>query len=417
MSREKSLSGQLHSRLSEAIVAIKAYSSHEHLYPEQEYLRRKLDFSALLVPYLNLTLSALRMPAEQIKMLADTEISEEEKWAIFEPFRGGLFNTDYFLNIQIVARDLYGINDLNADTYQQLGVAMRTVQKPGHYQEVFKKSRLEYALVDYDISNVDVNEYDQNCFGLVYRVQNEWLGRNHYEKTGVTTIDQVFDAIDGHIAKLAESGLKGIKLAMAAGGMIPLSFKKWTKAEAEASFNKLMSTENISIDAIDKIRPFVDSVIFRFVQNTVEHNLILQVHTAMQSYSAGEPYLLKGLIDAFPEAKIDLFHAGYPYDGQLAVLSMFFGNVYPDLCWMGHVSKALTKRILSEWLEMVPVGKILANGSDMIFIDNVYAYQKVAREIIVEVLEGKVLAGRYTEDEAIRIAKMILRKNLQNMLA
>ena len=413
MNREKTLSGQLHSRLSEAIAAIKAYSSHEHLYPEPEYLRRKLDFSTLLVPYLNLTLSALGMPGERINMLADTEISEEEKWAIFEPFRESLFNLDSFLNIQIVARDLYGINDMAEDTYQQLGAAMRAAQKPGHYQEVFDKSRLEYALVDYDISSVDTSEYDQNCFGLIYRIQNEWLGRNYYEKAGITSIDQVFEAIDKHVARLTKAGLKGIKLAMAAGGMIPLSFKQWSRAEAEASFNKLMSTEDI---AIDKVRPFVDSVIFRFVRNAVEHNLIVQVHTAMQSYSAGEPYLLKGMIDAFPEAKIDLFHAGYPYDGQLAVLSMFFGNVYPDLCWMALVSKTLTKRLLSEWLEMVPVGKILANGSDMIFIDNIYAYQKVIRQIVVEVLEEKIIAGRYTEAEAIQIAKMILRKNLQALL-
>ena len=414
MSREKPLSSQLHSRLSEAVAAIKAYSSHEHLYPEQEYLRRKLDFSTFLVPYLNLTLSALGMSAQHIKMLADMEISEQERWVIFEPFRKSLFNLDSFLNIQIVARDLYGIDDLNANTYQQLGAAMRAAQKPGRYQEVFEKSRLEYALVDYDVSSVNINEYDQNYFGLVYRVQNEWLKRNYYKKTGITTINKVFDAIDGHIAKLVKSGLKGIKLAMAAGGLIPLSFKQWSKSESEESFNKLMTSDNIPMD---KVRPFVDSVIFRFVQNTVEHNLILQVHTAMQSYSAGEPYLLKGLIDAFPKAKIDLFHAGYPYDGQLAVFSMFFGNVYPDLCWMALVSKTLTKRLLSEWLEMIPVGKILANGSDMIFIDNVYAYQKIIRQIIVEVLEEKVLAGRYTEDEAIQIAQMILRQNLQRLLA
>ena len=65
----------------------------------------------------------------------------------------------------------------------------------------------------------------------------------------------------------------------------------------------------------------------------------------------------------------------------------------------------------SEWLETVPVSKIMAFGGDAMVPENIYSELLVAKKIISTVLSNKVRDGYITEKEAMIIAKMILRDN------
>ena len=226
-------------------------------------------------------------------------------------------------------------------------------------------------------------------------------------------LKDIYEHIDKISADLASRGVKGIKIPLAAGGGVKLNFREWSDSDVASSFAKLDDSMNVRAP---ELRPLIDTVVFCFVRNAIENNMLVQIHTGMQAYAAGEPYLLKELIDAFPAAKFDLFHSGYPYQGQLAVLASWFPNVYADLCWTASVSKTLTRRILSEWLEIIPVNKIFGFGSDFQEIIMMYPYQKVVREIVAEVLVEKVLSARYSETEAISIAQAILRDNLKAII-
>jgi len=398
--------------LRDEIAKIEVYSSHEHFCSEEDYLARRLDFSALF-DYLFLALSASGLPSDQRNLLARGDISEDEKWDIFEPFRACVVNVDYFHNIRIVLRDLYGIDDLTRETYRQVGEVMRREQQLGHYRRIMAESRVEYALVDNCNSPGDVARFDPERFGLVYRIADVWFHKHFYADANINASHKAMTAIDDYVARLVSAGVKGVKLAMATGG-IHLGFRKWDRTDVERSFNMLMRDEHVSER---DVRPFRDAVVFRFVRNATEHGMLVQIHTGVQSYAAGQPYLLKNMIDEFPDATIDVFHAGYPYHGEVAVLGHLFGNVYPDLCWIAFLSKTVAKRILGDWLDMVPVSKILAFGSDFGFIDSLYGYQKVVRELVAEVFEEKILSGRFTEDEAIDMSRKILRENLKGLVS
>ncbi len=88
-----------------------------------------------------------------------------------------------------------------------------------------------------------------------------------------------------------------------------------------------------------------------------------------------------------------------------------YKDVYIDMCWMHIISQSASKMYLGEWLETVPSNKIFAFGGDYQTVEGVYGHSVIARQNITEVLAKKVKKGYFTEEQAIAVAKRILREN------
>jgi len=152
------------------------------------------------------------------------------------------------------------------------------------------------------------------------------------------------------------------------------------------------------------------------IRRAIDHNLPLQVHTGLQEGTGNlllnsHPLQLVNLFLEYPEARFDLFHAGYPFQSELATLGKNFQNVYLDLCWVHVISPWVARQTLHEWLETVPANKIFAFGGDYIFVEGAYAHSRMARTNVAEVLAEKVSSGYLTEAEAFTLAHMLLRDN------
>ena len=107
------------------------------------------------------------------------------------------------------------------------------------------------------------------------------------------------------------------------------------------------------------------------------------------------------LLLEYREARFDLFHAGYPYQSEMATLGKNFPNAYVDLCWVHVISPWVARQTLHEWIETVPANKIFAFGGDYIFVEGAYSHACMARNDVAEVLTEKVETGYLSEDEAI----------------
>jgi predicted TIM-barrel fold metal-dependent hydrolase len=146
------------------------------------------------------------------------------------------------------------------------------------------------------------------------------------------------------------------------------------------------------------------------------HQIPFQIHTGLLAGNAGvientKPTLLTNLFYLYPRVKFDLFHIGYPYHQEMAVLGKLFPNVYPDFCWSHIVSPAGSRQVLDEYLETIPVNKILGFGGDYRYPELSYAHAKIARRNVARVLAGKVEDGLFTEEQALEVARMLLREN------
>ena len=120
---------------------------------------------------------------------------------------------------------------------------------------------------------------------------------------------------------------------------------------------------------------------------------------------------LVNLLIEYREARFDLFHAAYPFQGELAALVKNFPNAYADLCWVHVISPWVARQTLHEWIEVLPANKIFGFGGDYIFVEGSYAHARMARSHVAQVLVEKVEAGYLTEAEAVRLAHQLLHDN------
>ena len=75
------------------------------------------------------------------------------------------------------------------------------------------------------------------------------------------------------------------------------------------------------------------------------------------------------------------------------------------------------RRALDEYLETVPLNKLLAFGGDYKHVELTYAHAKMARWAIAQVLAAKVENGFCTEQEAREIGRMILYENAARLFS
>jgi hypothetical protein len=98
---------------------------------------------------------------------------------------------------------------------------------------------------------------------------------------------------------------------------------------------------------------------------------------------------------------------GMPQVRETAVIAKNWPNVWLNLCWTHIISQKQTCNALDEYLDIVPVNKILAFGGDYGKpVEKVYGHLVMAREDIANILGGRVAEGLMTEEQAVEIARL-----------
>jgi predicted TIM-barrel fold metal-dependent hydrolase len=120
--------------------------------------------------------------------------------------------------------------------------------------------------------------------------------------------------------------------------------------------------------------------------------------------------LLVDLIEANPQTKFILFHGGFPWVGETAVIGMKFRNVWIDSCWLPTLSYTMAKRAYQEWLESMPSDRIMW-GADMVHAEGIYSATEFTRQCLAEALAEKVVRGELQEQHAAHIGRQVMRDN------
>jgi len=145
--------------------------------------------------------------------------------------------------------------------------------------------------------------------------------------------------------------------------------------------------------SFEEVNPLQDYMMYRILDLANANHLPFQIHTGLNGRSNIEnskPTHLVNLFQEYPDMKFIIFHGAYPYGGELSTLAKNFRNVYIDMCWDYIISPSYSERYLNEWLETVPVNKIMAFGGDFFNIEGTYGHLLFAKQIISNVLISKV---------------------------
>ncbi|MBD3288390.1 amidohydrolase family protein [candidate division KSB1 bacterium] len=423
-------------RIRKAVDDIWLIDTHEHLYTEEERIESgPHDVYYMFMPYARNLLSKSGMSDQDYQMIQNKDIPIQERWKVISPYWKFVRSTGYGRAAILAANDIFGIPDINDNTYLELSQKINESNKPGWFKHVLKdKARIEISIVDRRL-NKEQLEKSKDFFLHVDRFQHfVWVlsgadirkVANRWGIEKVRTLDDYLKGLNNAFSHSIDLGMVGVKCALAYERI--LHYEDVPREEAEQVFNKLISSDSPEKDMpFEEVKPLQDYMMHRVLDLTRDHNYPFQIHTGINStrnpLRNSSPAHLHNLFLEYPDVKFCIFHGSYPYGGELAALANCFQNVYIDMTWLYVISPSYAKRYLHEWIETVPVNKIMAFGGDYRYVELAYAHAKMAREIVSDVLIEKVVDRYFTEKEAIYIAKRILRENaievlnLENRLA
>jgi predicted TIM-barrel fold metal-dependent hydrolase len=241
----------------------------------------------------------------------------------------------------------------------------------------------------------------------------------------ITTLAGLKQAAERSFEQNLGEGMRAVKVALAYYRV--LHFEEASQADAERDFEKLMHAETGGPEGFRTafVRPYrrLEDHMFHHVMRLADsHRIPVQIHTGAFAGTGGVITNSKAthLINTFllyPRIRFDIFHLSFPYQEELSALAKSFPNVYADFCWAHVLSPVAARRAMDEYLETVPLNKILAFGGDYKHVELTYAHAKMARKTMARVLAGKVEDGFCTENEAMDIGRMVLYANAARLFS
>jgi len=420
------------------ISTIEIIDTHEHL-PCKE-IDRDVNVDVLkeyLGHYFNRDLMSAGLFTENYKRIIEEDIPLMEKWRLVEPYWELSRYTGYGRALDIVAKDIYGIEKIDGSSIEELNDKFLKTLKIGHFKKILKdKCKIKTSLLNvetldkkYDPLKERSIHCDREFFSPVYRIEylvfpKLWSHIQKIEKQsgiGITSFTRWLEATENIIEKAYSMGSVALKHHLAY--LRTLKYDRVPRSLAEEEFNNIFSTKHMP-DWDERPAPtgkaFQDYM-FHFILDIANRkNLIVQIHTGIlegcgNKLSNSNPELLSNLFLEYPEVTFDLFHISYPYQNELTVLAKNFANVFIDMCWAHIVSPNASVNSLLEWFCTVPLNKISAFGGDYLFVDGVYGHLKLAQQNVAKALSMKVMEGLFDMDNAMKVARMLFYENPKNI--
>ena len=228
-----------------------------------------------------------------------------------------------------------------------------------------------------------------------------------------STLPQLEMLIDSVFEQDVKMGIQGAKFGVAY--YRTLNFEEVSRETATAVFEKMKANPD-HLFSFSEAKPLQDFIFFKLLSLCDKYRLPVQIHTGLQTGNGNEisnsnPTGLVKAFFKFPGVRFCLLHASYPYGGELATLAKNFPNVYIDMAWSALISPSFTRRYLQEYIETVPINKLMAFGGDSQTVEGAYGASALARETVEITLTQMVKEGYLTETEALAIPRKILREN------
>jgi hypothetical protein len=407
----------LQKRIRKELDAIPMVDCHEHLQRDRELPTGDgIHIGRFFEHYASCDLVSAGMPAADMNRIkTDPSLSPKERWRLLNPWYGKAWNTAYAESLRIALRDIYGVEDFSDETVDALTTAMRRKVGPGFTRQVFDRAGIDFSMNNLwgprMVFNADMN-FD--CF--IPDMRDEFtefpipnLARE--TDTDIHGLDDYLRAIDICFERYGRL-CSAFKVGRAYDRT--LFWEDVPKSAVEKTFNRLLAF-NDRPDRRD-IQALEDFILHYLCRKCGESGIRMKFHTGIQEGNGNiiansRAALMANLFLKYPQTGFDIYHISYPYQDELVTLAKNFPNVTVDFCWMWIINPAASRRALSEMLDALPANKIHGFGGDYIFVEGAYGHAVIAKREIARVLAEKVEEGRFSEEYALRIARMILREN------
>jgi len=378
---------------------------HEHLPPEGARLATTVDVFTLFSHYCRGDLHVAGMTDAQFASLSNRDISLQRRWEIFEPFFNQIKWASYARAAHIAAKKFYGIDEINAKSYEQLTAAMQAGNKPGIYERVLKDAcKIRTCLTQ--CGRTDLGTPLLTPLMPIAHSTETWaaLSRPQFEQ-GVTvrTLDDYLDLMRKYVLRVKSEGAVGLK-------MLSNPYKVPSRQDALEAFASLRDGKVAQLPQVNPLRDYVWDETIAF---GAQQDLVIAVHTGYWGdFRTLDPLHMIPILSRHPNARFDIYHLGYPWVRECLMLGKGFANVWLNLCWTHVISQRCVQAMLDEAVDLIPMNKILGFGGDYgTPVEKVYGHLVMAREDIAKVLGRRVAEKQMTENQAVAIARQWLCDN------
>lgn len=401
------------------ISKLKVIDAHEHIPPEEIYLKQEYSGLNFFAGYIPNDFRSAGMSEKFINTMREPGYKPvSEWWPVLKPFWDLVKNGTYARAAIITAKELYGIDDINDNTIEKLAACIQADNTPGLYRRILK-DHCNIQKVIVCLGNDNIYNEDPECKiikRLTPPIDLTCTNKNPFHKLEqmvgkkISTLNDLLGASIDRLWILKNSkNYVGFKI------IIPQKISG-DKKSAKIMFNNIMNHKYFS-PVTDPLfghksnsspNPLKDYLLWYLIETLEKLDLPLAVHTGVwYDFRQKDPKFMIELAKQFPNVRFDLFHIGMPMVRDAAMVGKNYPNVVLNLAWSNIVSQRMTARALDEILDMVPVNKVFAFGGDYrCTIQKTLGHLVMARETVSSVLGERIDAGEMSYDRAVEIAKM-----------
>ena len=358
--------------------------------------------------------------------LVDTERSLEERWSILERAWKRARFTGYGMMVRRALKEFYGEDDLTLSALQRMQDKLLNYEDEAIFDGVLEKANIVVRILDVwpDAKKVLDGTLELTPRGRLAISLPGYHAVRSYEEVQavgnvvgrtVTSLDEYLDVCrviyEGHKAYGA------VTFKDQSAYTRTLDYGNPTRAEAEAVFNWFMEDPRRSASYPDGIKPLDDYLFHAFMRMARDLDLPVQIHTGHMAGIRNDIVKtnaigLTKLIELHRNVRFDLFHANWPYGGELMYLGKNYPNVSIDFCWANIIDPIYCQRLFQQALSAMPHGKVHGYGSDYGgSTDRAWAHAQIGRDNIAIALADMVEMEYLSLDDAKQVGRAWLFEN------
>lgn len=418
---------RIYERLRAHSEGIRVVNTHEHQHWPGEFGNYTFRFYHLIAAsYLGADLTSTGLANGNDWQLIDS-LSPGELWDEYGEALDYARNTSYYNQFIKGFQKLYDFND---EYFTKNNIATLSPLVEQNYSDYRKWFDSAFRKCNFDIMFLDQywnpfnTEPDSTYFALVFNIGtliseasrrpgNDTELRSVYLRAKndgypIKTLDDYLIYCEHVFEKNLAGNVVCLKNAQAYSRTLyyaNVSYEEAVKLYAKPS-SLLTAEEKKAIE---------DYIFHWFIKKAMQHDLPVQIHTGYLAGNGnllenGHPSKLNNLFLAYPRVRFIIFHGGYPWTGEVTAFGKMFPNVYIDLVWLPQISRQRAVIALDEMFDAVPYNKFFWGG-DCSLIEESAGSLEIARDVVAEVLAGRVARKLMTEDLAIEVTDRIFRYN------
>ena len=359
-----------------------------------------------------------------IAIMQDEKLNIEDRWVVLEKAWKRCCHTGYAQVTKRVLKKFYNEEELTLDALKRMKNKLLNLEDEKTFDDILGQANIVVRLeniLPYEDFGASIKEVVSGLTRLspraklviplpgFHRILDYGLVQNI-----ASSVDKIVTCLDEYLCvcrKIFEEykNFGAVAFKDQSAYTRSLEYGNPTRAEAEKVFNWFMSNPQRSVSYPDGVKPLDDYLFHEFMRMARDMDLPVQIHTGhmagirndiVKTNAAG----LTSVIELHPDVRFDLFHANWPYSGEILFLAKNYPNVTINFCWANIIDPIYCQNMFKQAISSVPHGKIHGYGSDFCGLaDRAWAHASIARDNIAIVFSDLIEMEYLSFDEAKQV--------------